>query len=81
MGGLIWRAAPYLVRLFWPAVLGAVLAVLGAAAFADGHSGDMPALLAAPAVAISALGLAGCLLWAGLSIRAYRRRDTPLPPL
>jgi drug/metabolite transporter (DMT)-like permease len=81
MSGLIWRAAPYIARLFWPAVLGAALGVLGVVAFADGRNGDMPLVFAVPAAAAAALGVACCLLWAALSIRIYRRRDIPPPPL
>lgn len=81
MGGLIWRVAPYLARLFWPGLIGTGLAVLGVVALGEGRSGDPDRLLSLCAVVAAAIGVLACILWAALSIRAYRRSDTPPPPL
>jgi hypothetical protein len=81
MRALIWRAAPYAARLFWPSLVATALAVLGVAAFGEGQAGDIDRLLALCAVAAAGIGVHGCLLWAALSVRAYLRGDIPPPPL
>jgi len=78
---LFWRCVPYAVRLFWPVLVGSAFIVLGVGAFREGLSGDMDRLLALCATAPAAVGLSGCILWAVLSIHAYRHTETPPPPL
>jgi lipopolysaccharide export LptBFGC system permease protein LptF len=81
MGRLIWRAAPYAVRLVWPGLVAAALIVLSIAVLGHGRSGELDPLLAVCAIGAAVVGVAMCVLWAAVSIHIYRRADTPPPPL
>jgi hypothetical protein len=85
MGGLIrllaLRAAPYLVRVFWPSCASAVLIWLAIGVGRDAISAEMDREMALVSLAGIALGLASCLIWAVGSIRDYRRAEAPQPHL
>ncbi|MCD0444270.1 hypothetical protein LO763_11620 [Glycomyces sp. A-F 0318] len=85
MGGLIrlWvlRAAPYLVRLFWPSCASAVLIWLGIHIVLDALGAQIDREMALVLLAGIGLGLASCLLWAIGSVREYHRAEAPHPHL
>ncbi len=85
MGALILagilRAAPYLVRLFWPVLASAILAGLSIKVCHDAVSGALDRQYALVVLAGIALGIAACVTWAAASIHQYRNTEPPQPHL
>jgi hypothetical protein len=78
---LLCRAGALAGRLAAPTVIAGSLLPLGIAAARSGLDGAIDAPLALFCVAVVALGLTGCVIWAVAVISDHRRTDNTQPPL